>query len=217
MDKIPNFDYAYLISQNEDENTDRLFMIIDTKTLRPKYETPMLFLHEITYPAEDEISISFPSYSKLPGFNIILKLTSDKITEISRKVNLKMYKEIEKEKEEKEKEEKEKEFGKIGKEFKKFDNGNTLYLLNSEFKTITDKYLTLKDKNSNELKKIKLHGDNMSYYFESSNDKYCAISVYNKTTKANYIEIYTLPDLNKVSSFPRDRKDILAFTHKEFI
>lgn len=95
MDKIPNFDYAYLISQNEDENTDRLFMIIDTKTLRPKYETPMLFIHEITYPAEDEISISFPSYSKLPGFNIILKLTSDKITEISRKVNLKMYEEIE--------------------------------------------------------------------------------------------------------------------------
>lgn len=69
--------------------------------------------------------------------------------------------------------------------------------------------MTLKDKNSNELKKIEIPGDNMSYYFESSNDKYCAISVYNKTTKANYIEIYTLPDLYKVSSFPYVRKDIL--------
>ena len=103
MDKIQNFYYAYLIYQNEDNNMDRLFMIMDTKTLKPKYETPILFLQEITYPTKDEISISFPSYSHTPGFNIILKLTSDKITEISKEVNLKMYEEVKKENEEKKK------------------------------------------------------------------------------------------------------------------
>jgi len=35
-----------------------------------------------------------------------------------------------------------------------FQNGNSLYLLNSEFKSSPNQYLTLKDRNGKEIKKI---------------------------------------------------------------
>ena len=44
-------------------------------------------------------------------------------------------------------------FAEHGEELHRFDNGNILYLLNSEYKSVTDKYLTLKDKNLKEKKK----------------------------------------------------------------
>ena len=59
--------------------------------------------------------------------------------------------------------------------------------------------MTLKDKNDKEIKKTEIPGDFHCSYL-SSNDKYFAIQAFTKYTKSNKIDIYSLPDLNKISS-----------------
>ena len=49
------------------------------------------------------------------------------------------------------------------------------------------------------IKKTEIPGDFHCSYL-SSNDKYFAIQAFTKYTKSNKIDIYSLPDLNKISS-----------------
>ena len=193
MEKIKNFDYMYFIGMNELNRYDRILVILDTKTMKPKYETPITWFQEITYPKKDEMKISFPCANGKQGYDITLKLASDKITEVSKELNEST---VEQKKTKKEV------FAELGEELHRFDNGNILYLLNSEYKSVTDKYLTLKDKNLKEIKKVEVPGDDMTYDFSSSSDKYIAMIVDNKVTQSDSVDIYSIPDLNKVCSFP---------------
>ena len=192
MNKIKNCDYVYFIGVN-DNTDDRILVILDTKTLKSKYETPITMLQEITYPKKDEMKISFPCYNGKQGYDIVLKLSPDKITEISKEPIKTTYQE---------KMVKQEEFKKIGKELHRFDNGNILYLLNSENRNETDKYLTLKDKNQKEITKIKLSGNQMTYTYSSSSDKYIAILVKSSINSTQGFFIYTIPDLSLVGDFP---------------
>ena len=85
--KIKNSNYVYFIGEKENTE-DRILVILDTKTLKSKYETPITMLQEITYPIKDEMKISFPCYNGKQGYDITLKLAPDNITKKNKK-NLK--------------------------------------------------------------------------------------------------------------------------------
>ena len=193
--KIKNSNYVYFIGEKENTE-DRILVILDTKTLKSKYETPITMLQEITYPIKDEMKISFPCYNGKQGYDITLKLAPDNITEISKKPIGTTYQQWK---------EKQEEFKKIGEELHRFDNGNILYILNSEDQNSTGKYLALKDKNLEEITKINLGDDYITYTHSSSSDKYTAILAKNSITSLKTIEIYTIPDLFKICEFPEHK------------
>ena len=208
--KVKNHDYVIFYGCNESTGIDRIMIFLDTKTLKPKYEVNYLLGEEITYPKKDELIISFPTNGIYTGYVINLKITPDKITQISKEKNPATLQE---------KIAKDKEFEKIGKKLYTFDNGDILYILNSEMRSISDKYLTLKDKNEKEIKKIEVPGDNLSYYCECIYDKYIAINVFNDATRVKTYDIYSIPDLNKICSFPVEtpKKKQGLFTSTIFI
>ena len=190
--KIENSQYVYFIGEKGNTD-DRILVILDTKTLKPKYETPITMLQEITYPVKDEMKISFPCYNGKQGYDITLKLAPDNITEISKEPIETTYQQWK---------EKQEEFKKIGEELHRFDNGDILYILNSEDQNSTDKYLTLKNKNLEEITKRNLGDDYITYTHSSSSDKYTAILAKNSITSLKTLYIYTIPDLIEICEFP---------------
>ena len=191
--KIENSQYVYFIGEKGNTD-DRILVILDTKTLKPKYETPITMLQEITYPIKDEMKISFPCYNGKQGYDITLKLAPDNITEISKEPIGTTYQQWK---------EKQEEFKKIGEELHRFDNGNILYILNSTDQDSTGKDLTLKDKNLEEISKINLPDDYITYTYSSSSDKYTAILAKNSINSLQAFEIYNLiPKLFKIGEFP---------------
>lgn len=48
-------------------------MILDTHTMKTKYETSIVNNEEITFPQKDQMKITFPSYNNLRGYVITLK------------------------------------------------------------------------------------------------------------------------------------------------
>lgn len=208
---IKGFDYVYVLMVNnkDGDTTERLFVILDTNTMSAKYETNILMINTITFPKKDEMKIQFPSYIK-PGYDITLKLTADKVTEISKEPNSETYQSWN---------EKRNEVFKIGKKVIDFENGNALYVFNPELKTATDKTIVLKDKNDNEIKKITVPGRNLDYCYINTNQKYIALEVLTISTRDKIVEIYSLPDLNKVSTFqvPRMGGNPVSFPKVYFI
>ena len=144
------------------------------------------------------MKISFPTCNNIPGSIITLKLTKNNITEESRIPNLTTL------------EQDNQNFRDLlakGTKCYQFENGNTLWLLKKE--NDDGKFLTIKDKNDKEIKKIELAGDMMSYSHSSSCEKYTAISTYDKKTKNGFIVVYSLPDLKKISSFEAQKNDTI--------
>ena len=85
--KVKNHDYVIVYGCNESTGIDRIIILLDTKTLKPKYEVNYLLGEEITYPKKDEMIISFPINGNYTGYIITLKISPDKITKISKEKN----------------------------------------------------------------------------------------------------------------------------------
>ena len=58
---IKGFDYVYVLMVNnkDGDTTERLFVILDTKTMSAIYETKILMINTITFPKKDEMKIIF--------------------------------------------------------------------------------------------------------------------------------------------------------------
>ena len=190
---IKGFDYVYVLMVNNKDGDprERLFVILDTKTMTANYETTISMINTITFPKKDVMKIHYPTVLK-PGYDITLKLTADKVTEISKETTSETYEAWNA---------KRQKIFEIGKKLIDFENGNALYVFDPEMKTATNKTMVLKDKNDNEIKKITIPGKDLSYSYINTNQKYIAVEVLKISTKDNNVEIYSLPDLNKVSSF----------------